>query len=923
MVSASTTYSQLISQLAKGRALDVSGDELVTKRKGLVVWNYVYCPDDYACKTMSVIATKLKTATADEKKELKMLADAVFALHRNLANRNRSPKKSDVVAVSSKILHALSKEQKHTYQDVMKSYNEILHRSKKQAPAVSMKSLPDAKSAVKKHRKPNPKLSAQYTDSTSLTARQNAYVKELLQRPPNEWDLPKDSLEARAADAFLRDFAQRHPLRECYAMSAQELQKKLPFLQRECKSLVFECHRHSGVTIKELEKRSIRELVAMLDPSVSARTSLVNALQKHASSNVEERVAALKKSPLQAVLEKLPKSDPLRVIAEAHVKEIAARKAYRLDIGEKITAGNYNPAAIGDEIRQVLGITLDFIPPGMNSVQDVKDELRRQLDTVAKKASLTEVQVRYIRHDVFELVDLYAKAYPNKSCQQQYILARDCMRAIAYQELFDKGSFTGSDHGSKHVHHNCANADGLHETMHKKDFTDKDRFLEHLVHAYHDMGYTVGLAANNFACCKDHPFIGAKMIEENKDYFTKLLDEASYETLHDSILCHAIAMPDLTPDAVVRDGIHTNLVRAVTSISDACAVTYDRKTQEFWEQPESLLALTRLKLFLTQYPEYKSKLSNSEMIAGKEWAGLDETNPLDRLAHDIFQGTKKELFEAADRYPLSEERRTLFKQAIASQFNAFTVNVTIGQYGAVLTGVESVANEDAACGGPAYLPQFNMAPSIIYGVLSDLFGQDQAQEAFKKLVLEFGGNIEDISGEISKMAEVMKKGGKATGSKKRSGVAIFHIQSLLDVFVPVREKDKAHKKHLQQLQVSLRAVTQKVSALQKSAPIDMRTKVELLDELSSIRKGKSKKTFTACVDGLLAIPQKFTPEQGALLQGLYEKSEEVDRIIKKGTDVEFTRLLNTLSMIFLSDAEYDFMVERVETKPARQGLVTL
>src|SRR5262249_27249244 len=128
-------------------------------------------------------------------------------------------------------------------------------------------------------------------------------------------------------------------------------------------------------------------------------------------------------------------------------------------------------------------------------------------------------------------------------------------------------------------------------------------------------------------------------------------------------------------------------------------------------------------------------------ITKNEWAGLDKTNSYDKLAHDVFQTTKQTLLALADSYEVAKGRKELFKQAINSQFSAFTVNVTLGQYGGVLTAVESVENPTHLTASPTYLPQFSMAPSLLYGVLKDLFGEDQGQDAFKKLVGEFGGDI--------------------------------------------------------------------------------------------------------------------------------------------------------------------------------------
>lgn len=879
MLSGPSEYRHLLDQIAHGKLPDVANGKLVAKSKASIIWNHVYAPDGYAFDTLTAIREQMKDKTAEERVFLKQLADQVYATHRDLRTQHRSPKKSSFIAKISMIFHALTKVKHYSDRGVQKAYNDIARESPGSNTLAAMGAKLDAptvEALIAQHRKPDPKLQAEYSDKNNLTYAQGKLVQTLFTQAPNSWDLPAGSPEKKLACAFLEDFAMKL------------------------------CIKEVGDLATGHNKTEILKMAAQNQPA---------------------RLKEIANKPLKDSLKDLPGNDPITMITEAHLKEVAARMVYRKTLPEKIDRGFYKPAVIASEIQQKLGVHFDFIPPNMRTIADVKQELKRELENIQGTAELTSHQMHYIRHDVFEILNLYTKAYPNKSREQQYILARDVMYAISYQEIFDKGSFTGSDHGSKHVHHNSAAADGLHEHMDHRDYNAKDRFLEHLVHAYHDMGYTVGLAAQNFACCKDHPFIGAKVIEENKDYFVTLLDQDSFEILHDCILCHAIAMPDLTPDATLSGGIHRNLVRAVTSISDACAVTYDRKTQEFWEQPDSLLALTRLRLFLTQYPRYKTTLADPK-ITQDEWAGLDRKKPIDKLAHDVFQATKNELLKAADSYPLAEDRRELFKQAIQSQFNAFTANVTIGQYGGVLTGVESVRNEDAPFGDPKYLPQFNIAPSIIYGVLKDLFGQDQAQEAFKKLLAEFGGNITDIEKDITQMAEAMEKGIKKPSVVKRSGLALFHIQPVLDVLVPVKERDKAHKKHLTHLQANLRRVTAEVRTLYQKAPLDMQTKFEIIAELQKIRTGDSEMNFNQYLDTLIATEGRLTQEQVLFItEQLIPKRDAFAAALQKcqgsENDEIFTHIQDTMLMTFLSKEEYEFMTKAISEAQTQESLATL
>lgn len=520
--------------------------------------------------------------------------------------------------------------------------------------------------------------------------------------------------------------------------------------------------------------------------------------------------------------------EPQLSIFRAGLKERAIKEIYQKELPKRIQEGYYNPAVIPREIDRILGPTIKM-PRTKLTDEMLHQWLKNEVDRYGKH--LSEHQVNYIKKDVIEAVSLYLKAYPDKTHRNAYVLGRDLIRLAVYQEIFDKASFTGSDHGSKHIHHNIENADALLRNMQQKvDYSDKDRFIEHLIHFYHDIGYTVGLAGNSFSCCKDHPLIGAKMIEENRDYFEHYLDKESADILWNGVLLHAIAMPNLTPDKHVVAGMFPNMIRAVVSISDACAVTYDRKTQEFWEQPATLLALARLRLFLTMYPQYISKLSQSGQT---EWNQLDQNNPMDVLAHDIYRHTKRILFKAVDQYDVPPEKKELFRQAIVQQFNSFTTATTLGQFGGVLTGVSAVKNQDQIRNVPKFFPQFDLAPSIIYETLYDLFGEELAQASFKKLVDEFSGDLRELSKEINETARKMSHHEFSSSVSIKTGNACFKIHGHYDV--------DPNNKHFSHMQMSLYQVMVKIESIYRGKLVPLSEKNKVIQELMLFRQGKSKK----------------------------------------------------------------------------------
>lgn len=519
--------------------------------------------------------------------------------------------------------------------------------------------------------------------------------------------------------------------------------------------------------------------------------------------------------------------EPQLSIYKVHLKEQVVKEVYKKELPKRIQEGFYNPAIIPVEIDKILGPVMKVSRMNLN-----KDNLFMWFETEVNRYSkhLTEHQLNYIKADVIDTIKLYLKVYPDKSCRDAFILGRDLIRFAVYQEIFDKASFSGSDHGSKHIHHNIKNANSLHENMQVLvDYSDKDMLLERLIHFYHDIGYTVGLSGQSFSCCKDHPLIGAKMIEENRAYFEHYLDKESTDVLWNGVLLHAIALPNLTPDAKTIAGMYPGMVRAITSISDACAVTYDRKTQEFWEQPITLIALARLRLFLTKYPQYIAKLAP---IGKGEWELLDKENSLDVLAHDVFQHTKRILFKAIEKGDMLPQKKELFRQAILQQFNSFTTATTLGQFGGMLVGVSSFKNDGIDPGDPKFYPQFDMAPSIIYGTLYDLFGVDIAQASFKKLVDEFSGDLEVVANEINKIVKKNDCHRIASSKVVKTGNAHFKI---------LRHHNIDHvNKHLDEMQQSLYQVMEKVDSVARSQYMTLSQKNRVMQDFISFRQGKLK-----------------------------------------------------------------------------------
>lgn len=551
-----------------------------------------------------------------------------------------------------------------------------------------------------------------------------------------------------------------------------------------------------------------------------------------------------------------------QAIKKAEMREFFNEQVYNEKIKGNIDAGFYDPAVIHNEMTKLFkDIPLDPIPDDISAEPRVTG--RSELDDfIAKEVEkyhghLTPDQRHYIKSDMEDMTRLYLRAYPGKTPADAMRLARDLIRRIVYQERYDKGSLTGSDHGAQHAHGNWQFAKQLISQGPKQtDFNDKDLFMMGLVHMLHDIGYTTGLSSRSFECCKDHPFIGAAMIDAEKEYFDRFLDPESTHVLKYCIVNHAIAYPNLTPDAQLYGGMHMKLIRAVTSISDACALTFDRKTQEFWENPKALMTLARLKVFITDYPQYAGKF---KAVGESLWtdSALDQNNPLDRQAEKIFKSVWDDLFKLASEYEMVgvdpadvEKRRQLFREAITHQFNTFTAHTTLGQYAARVTGLFSVPNPSQNVGEPKYKPGVDMTPSLMYGVLHDLFGADQANLSFKKLFDEFGGDIGAFAQQIEDTgrqfahAPAHAHAHHAATVPVPVGCAMVNIHpefapphhtKTADLHLRPHTHGRSHTLHLQKKQNTLKRVVEHIQAVYSSEVMPRKNKAHALGEFAKLR----------------------------------------------------------------------------------------
>ena len=495
----------------------------------------------------------------------------------------------------------------------------------------------------------------------------------------------------------------------------------------------------------------------------------------------------------------------------SRLKQEYNEQLYDAKMDQNAQANLYHPEIVSREMRQVLRCTNE-VPASLKTKEDLFKELGYEIQRYViypshvndPLAILSRENVTHIIEQLADIIDLYEKSYPdhnNNSYLDVFVLCRDLIRNAAYQMMFDKSAFTGSDHGVLHIHHNCENGHNMHKELNKHESSDKEPFLNKaallskIIHFYHDIGYSVG-SAFHFKIMKDHPFIGGKFIQSHKQYFERLFSTKDAhgnavpgtkeaEIIEKCILNHAIVSFDSDTDDLYK------LVRFTTSNSDACAVAADQKAQKFWRHhPETIMELARMKLFLSIYPECASVLGNAsimknpqEVMSKAKWLkdpGLstkeeidlwlsDPAKPLPAVfnesnftdptyykAYRVFTQVKSKLLEIArhERLPLLEQ--DAYEKAILNNFNNIGSDIVIKQYGAELisTSIELNTQENISKGAPKYLPKITIGPSLLYAVIEDCFGMDTAGGNIRKVLMdEYGAKKEDINNAINSVGQ--------------------------------------------------------------------------------------------------------------------------------------------------------------------------
>lgn len=428
--------------------------------------------------------------------------------------------------------------------------------------------------------------------------------------------------------------------------------------------------------------------------------------------------------------------------------EIAQEQAYA-GLEQKVKEGVVDPASIGADIVHQLEVspTIDNPP---TSVAEVMPRIQQELTGFVEKGFMTQEEAADVQAEMGKFTALYGKIYADASPVRIYEVSRDNARKLAYQIKMDKHMFSGSDHGNKHLlRGNVRFAEQMIGDLKAQGVavSDKDELLTRQNMYDHDLGYATGAAQakKGFEASKDHPLFSTAFIEANKVYYVEKFGEKEYQALRYVVLHHSYPKSEYEGRPAEGSDINVELVRSITSTVDALGVTAETKAAVFFEKPESINVLLKIKLAM-------------------ETVGVENDKGLKIIDPALMEKYKGELRAIAGQEG-SADRQQGFVQSIDRFFNEFTVDATLGQYTGVVDRVGVVRQ------GDKLVPKVDMHMSRIHALLGDMFGGKIEAQAFVKAMKDFGVSKADMGNLGLTLDLARRKGVKFTEAIKFSSEA--------------------------------------------------------------------------------------------------------------------------------------------------------
>lgn len=398
---------------------------------------------------------------------------------------------------------------------------------------------------------------------------------------------------------------------------------------------------------------------------------------------------------------------------------------------EKIDAGVADPAMIGIEMNQMLGVSTE-VSDSPTSYEQILPRVDQELQSFVEKGMISSEEAEVIKAEAGKFSALYHEGYADADPSKVYEVTRDMSRMIAYQTRMDKNVLVGSDHGERHIlRGNMKFADQVITGLEKQgvSVSAKDKVLVHAIIIMHDVGYTTGAAQapEGFQASKDHPVAGAYFVDANKGYMTEMFGADAVPVIQESILDHSYVGGAFEATRPEGSDINPALVRGITSVVDSLGVTAETKVPAFFNNPDTVRELFKLRL--------AGELTGRKIVEKKEVFPSDEQ----KVLYDKVLGKRKDtLRDIASRDP-NPQHQEAFMSAVDS-VNGQSTDV-LGQFTGEVTGVDMVRHEENG----QLVPEVHMEMVGELGTLMrNMFGGKAELQQFAKAMKDLGMTKEQM-----------------------------------------------------------------------------------------------------------------------------------------------------------------------------------
>lgn len=672
--------------------------------------------------------------------------------------------------------------------------------------------------------------------SASLWEQGRAYLanhrQELVQERQDQ-SLGKRYGESVVRSKFQRCYANITACIESYASRRAEANR--PFNKKEIQTRIQELldgkrYQAQREIVKKLTKQVVtQEIRAELGLNVKTDPDLLDRLNQAKTE--------LSRMPLGR--------DPKNATEEILLEEVTQEYALSA-LDERVKDKAISPESLNAAILLELKLenakepeTYTSFEEGFVSIQKELDEFIEQgFINPAEKAIIEEYSLRYAASFGKGMERLHEK----NTLHETLSVLRDNARKVAYQTKMDRKTLAGSDHGVRHIYQGNTNfAEQMMAGLEKEkslDFKKRDEVLIRQIIIDHDLGYTTPAAftKEGGGAAKDHPCVGCRYIEANKEYYKQKFGQDGYDVTRDVLLNHSYPSSRYEEKRPEPNGNRTvtynrHLIRSVVSTVDSLGTTSETKAMELFRYPETIQILQDAKLYLESQSE----------------------NPDSVILERFKEKLKEQVDYLANQGKISATRVEAFYQAIETKFGPDVVKKTLGQYAGMVKSVTLEKRDEQ------FKPSIRMDVSQLQAMVADLFGEKTSLNGFKKAMEVFG--IDEDA--LKKLGRTIEKLRTETDPKKRE-----KLKKELEF-----ETERAHFKIGDRETTGLKderegehqAITESFKRFQEQT-----VRTEIMDLFDGLKKEKKPRSETS-----------IAQLQGSLMLALdLEDAQEIKRMVK-------------------------------------------